>query len=44
LAEADALPEPTHVLHDTPEDLVADDSTHPEGHDREHDDPAEVEP
>jgi segregation and condensation protein B len=31
LDEAGAVPEPTHVLHDTPEDLEADDSTHPEG-------------
>jgi len=31
LDEAGAVPEPTHVLHDTPEDHEADDSTHPEG-------------
>jgi segregation and condensation protein B len=31
LDEAGAVPEPTHILHDTPEDLEADDSTHPEG-------------
>jgi segregation and condensation protein B len=31
LDEAAAVPEPTHILHDTPEDLEADDSTHPEG-------------
>jgi len=31
LNEAAAVPEPTHILHDTPEDLADDDSTHPEG-------------
>jgi segregation and condensation protein B len=31
LDEAAAVPEPTHILHDTPEDLAAADSTHPEG-------------
>ena len=33
--EAEAVPKPTHILHDTPEDLEADDSTHPEGVRRE---------
>ena len=31
LDELHAVPEPTHVLHDTPEDLMSDHSTHPEG-------------
>jgi len=31
LDEAHAVPEPTHVHHDTPEDLMSDKSTHPEG-------------
>jgi hypothetical protein len=31
LNEAAAVPEPTHILHDTPEDLASDHSTHPEG-------------
>jgi segregation and condensation protein B len=39
LNEAAAVPEPTHILHDTPEDLEADDSTHPEGTKEE---PAEI--
>jgi segregation and condensation protein B len=29
--EAHAIPEPTHIHHDTPEDLISDHSTHPEG-------------
>jgi segregation and condensation protein B len=29
--EARAIPEPTHIHHDTPEDLISDHSTHPEG-------------
>jgi segregation and condensation protein B len=44
LAELDAAPEPTNTLHDTPEDLIADHSTQPEGHNHEPDDAAEVEP
>jgi segregation and condensation protein B len=44
IAEIEAVPEPTHVLHDTPEDLMADDSTAPEGHDKEPDDKTEVDP
>jgi segregation and condensation protein B len=31
LDEAHAVPEPTHVHHDTTEDLMSDHSTHPEG-------------
>jgi segregation and condensation protein B len=31
LDEIHAVPEPTHVHHDTPEDLMSDKSTHPEG-------------
>jgi segregation and condensation protein B len=31
IAELDSTPASTHVLHDTPEDLMADDSTSPEG-------------
>jgi segregation and condensation protein B len=31
LDEARAVPEPTHIHHDTPEDLMSDKSTHPEG-------------
>jgi segregation and condensation protein B len=41
IAETDSAPEPTHVLHDTPEDLMADDSTAPEGSQHEH---SEAEP
>jgi len=42
--EINSVPEPTHVLHETPEDLLSDKSTHPEGVRREHSDPSEVEP
>jgi len=31
IAETAAVPKPTHIHHDTAEDLMADDSTHPEG-------------
>ncbi|QMV18908.1 SMC-Scp complex subunit ScpB [Granulicella sp. 5B5] len=31
LDELNAVPEPTHTLHETPEDLISDKSTHPEG-------------
>jgi segregation and condensation protein B len=31
LDELHAVPEPTHILHETPEDLISDKSTHPEG-------------
>ena len=44
LDEANAAPDPTNVLHDTPEEILADHSTHPEGHNHEHADPHEVEP
>jgi segregation and condensation protein B len=42
--EANAAPEPTHVHHDTPEDLLSDKSAALEGKHREHADPSEVEP
>jgi len=42
--EINAAPEPTHVLHDTPEDMMSDKSTAPEGVMREHPDPHDVEP
>jgi len=35
LDELNAVPEPTHILHETPEDLMSDHSTHPEGHKHE---------
>ncbi|WP_263380483.1 SMC-Scp complex subunit ScpB [Granulicella paludicola] len=35
LDELHAVLEPTHTLHETPEDLMSDDSTHPEGHKHE---------
>ncbi len=44
ISEMDAVPEPTHILHDTPEDLISDKSIHPEGHNREHEDKTEVYP
>jgi segregation and condensation protein B len=44
LDEINSAPEPTTILHDTPEDMLADDSSHPEGHQHEHADPHEVEP
>jgi segregation and condensation protein B len=44
IAETDSAPEPTHILHDTPEDLIADDSTQPEGHEYEPTDKTEVKP
>jgi segregation and condensation protein B len=44
LAELDSAPEPTHVLHDTPEDLMADDSTNPEGERSESHAEAQLEP
>jgi segregation and condensation protein B len=43
VSEKDAVPEPTHIHHDTPEDLMSDKSTYLEGHNREHADPTEVE-
>jgi segregation and condensation protein B len=42
--ESHSVPEPTHMHHDTPEDLMSDKSTHPEGVKHEHADPHEVEP
>jgi segregation and condensation protein B len=42
--EQNTPPEPTYIHHDTTEDLMADDSTYLEGHNREHEDPSEVEP
>jgi segregation and condensation protein B len=44
IAETDSAPEPTHVLHDTPEDLMADDYVAPEGSQHQHPAPSEVEP
>jgi segregation and condensation protein B len=44
LDELDAAPEPTTVLHNTPEEIESDKSVAPEGHEREHADPHEVEP
>jgi len=44
LDEANAAPEPTNILHETPEEIISDNSTHPEGHNHEHADPHEVEP
>jgi segregation and condensation protein B len=41
--EANAVPEPTHVHHDTPEDLMSDKSYHPEGHRLERAHPKEFE-
>jgi segregation and condensation protein B len=42
--EAHAAPEPTHMHHDTPEDLMSDKSTHPEGHRLERAHPGAFEP
>jgi segregation and condensation protein B len=44
LDELNAAPTPTNLHHNTPGDLLSDQSTAPEGHNREHQDPAEVEP
>jgi segregation and condensation protein B len=41
--EANAVPDPTHIHHDTPEDLMSDKSTHPEGRRLEHEHPKEFE-
>jgi segregation and condensation protein B len=35
LNELNAVPEPTHIQHDTPEDLISDKSSQPEGHEHE---------
>ena len=37
-------PEPTNVVHEDVEEMLSDDSTAPEGHNKEHADPSEVEP
>jgi len=42
--ELNAVPEPTHVVHDSVEHLVSDKSTSPEGAKHEHADRSEVEP
>jgi segregation and condensation protein B len=42
--ETNAAPKPTHIHHDTPEDLLNDKSAALEGKNREHHDPSEVEP
>lgn len=42
--ELNAAPEPTQVVHESVEEMLADDSTAPEGVNREHTDPHEVEP
>jgi segregation and condensation protein B len=44
LDEANAVPQPTHIHHDTPEDLMSDRSTHPEGHRLERAHPGDFEP
>ncbi len=44
LDELNAAPEPTNVLHENVEEIESDKSTSPEGHEREHADPSEVEP
>ena len=42
--EGGALPEPTHIHHDTPEDLMSDHSTRPEGNRLERHHPHKFEP
>jgi segregation and condensation protein B len=42
LDEAHAVPEPTHIHHDTTEDLISDHSTHPEG--AKHEPPTDATP
>jgi segregation and condensation protein B len=42
--EANSTPGPTHIQHDTPEDLMSDRSTHPEGHRLERAHPGDFEP
>jgi segregation and condensation protein B len=44
LDERNAAPEPTTVLHKTPEEIESDKSVYLEGREREHADPHEVEP
>jgi len=43
LDELNAVPEPTTEVHESVEEIMADDSVKPEGHEHEHADPAEVE-
>ena len=42
--ELNAAPEPTTQVHESVEEMMSDDSAAPEGHNREHSDPHEVEP
>jgi segregation and condensation protein B len=42
--ELNSAPEPTHILHDTPEDLISDKSYHPEGNKHEPATDSQVEP
>ena len=42
--ELNAAPEPTNTVHEDVEEMLSDDSTAPEGHNKEHADPSEVEP
>jgi segregation and condensation protein B len=44
LDEANAVPEPTTTVHESVEEMMGDDSTHPEGHNREHENRTEVKP
>jgi segregation and condensation protein B len=44
LDEINAVPEPTTTLHESVEEILGDDSSYLEGHNREHADPTEVEP
>jgi segregation and condensation protein B len=44
LDERNAAPEPTTILHKTPEEIESDKSVYLEGHEREHANPHEVEP
>ena len=44
LDELNAAPEPTTTLHESIEDVMSDDSTNPEGNNREHADKTEVDP
>jgi len=39
-----SAPEPTTTVHEDVEEMLSDDSSAPEGHNREHADPKEVEP
>lgn len=44
LDELNSAPEPTTTVHEDVEEMLSDNSTAPEGHEREHADPGEVEP